>query len=84
MTMWLHSAWLAVIFILFITLPLTFPMDCLGDDISSIKTEFKNCLERQKEPLLGLNSSVEGLKDLVCSGLDGLVNGCKSVITKLS
>lgn len=49
-----------------------------------VKTEFKDCLEKQKEPLLGLNSTVDGLDDLVCSGLDGLVNGCKSVISKLS
>lgn len=82
--MFLQSSKMALLSFLLITLPLSFCLDCLENDISQIKTDFKDCLERQKEPLLGLNSTVEGLDGLVCSGLDGLVNGCKSVINKLS
>jgi len=82
--MWLPTSRSPVLSVLFITLPLIASMDCPDDKISQIKTSFKDCLERQKEPLLGLNSTVEGLEGLVCNGLDGLVTGCESVISDLS
>lgn len=75
--MWAHSVILAAA-LAFVA------ADCELDQVSSIKIEFKDCLEKQKQPLLNLNSTVEGLEMLVCSGLDGLVNGCKPVISNLS
>jgi len=75
--MWAHSVILAAALALV-------SADCQDKEVSSIKIEFKDCLEKQKQPLLNLNSTVDELEMMVCTGLDGLVNGCKPVISNLS